>query len=150
MTFHYGDFGFGVRVEDVAGMIEADRLAPLPRRAEGLAGVVAFRGEMIPVLHLATYLGLDAPIRSGDGYAIVLSRGPERFGILVPDLPKLIPARELRAAEVTAEADSELDGLIESVFQAGEAPFHCLNYARIYDSIVPPAKAAEASPASRH
>jgi chemotaxis signal transduction protein len=148
VTFRYGDFGFGVRVEDVAGMIEADRLAPLPRSSDALAGVVAFRGDMIPVLHLASYLGLDAPLRAGDGYAVVLSRGAERFGILVPELPKLVPARELRAAEVTAEADGELDGLIESVFQAGEAPFHCLNYARIFDSIIPPAAAA-ASRASR-
>jgi chemotaxis signal transduction protein len=131
-------------------MIEADRLAPLPRHGDGLAGVVAFRGDMIPVLHLASYLGLEAPIPLGRGYAVVLSRGAERFGILVPDLPRLIPARELRAADVTPEADSELDGLIESVLQAGDAPFHCLNYGRIYDSIVPPATPTTASRASRY
>ena len=149
MTFRYGDFGFGVRVEEVAGRIEADRLAPLPRHAGGLAGVVAFRGEMIPVLHLASYLGLEAPVPPGAGYAIILSRGAERFAILVQDLPRLIPARELHPAEITAGADGELDGLIESVFQAGEAPFHCLDYGRILDSIVPPAKTAVASRAAR-
>lgn len=130
-------------------MIEADHLAPLPRRASGLAGVVAFRGEMVPVLHLASFLGLEAPPAEGAGYAIILTRGTERFGILVPDLPALVPARELRAAEITAEADGELDGLIESVFQAGEAPCHCLNYGRIFDSIVPPAKTAGASRTAR-
>jgi purine-binding chemotaxis protein CheW len=150
VTFRYGDFGFGVRVEEVAGMIEADRLAALPRHGAGLAGVVAFRGEMIPVLQLASFLGLEAPAPAGAGYAIVLSRGSERFGILVQDLPKLVPARDLRAAEITADADSELDGLIESVFQAGDTPCHCLNYGRILDSIVPPAKSALATRAARH
>jgi chemotaxis signal transduction protein len=150
VTFRYGDFGFGVRVEDVAGMIEADRLAPLPRHAEGLAGLVAFRGDMIPVLHLASYLGLEGPVPPGDGYAIILSRGAERFGILVHDLPRLVPARELRAAEVTVEMDGELDGLIDSVFQAADEPFHCLNYGRIFDAIIPPAATANGPRASRH
>jgi chemotaxis signal transduction protein len=139
VTFRYGDFDFGVRVEDVAGMIEADQLAPLPGQVDSLAGVVAFRGEMVPVLHLAAFLELDAPAGAGGGYAVVLARGAERFGILVPDLPKLVSANDLRAGEVTAEADNELDGLIECVYRAGERPLHCLNYARIYDSIVPPA-----------
>jgi chemotaxis signal transduction protein len=149
VTFRYGDFGFGVRVEDVAGMIEAERLAPLPRQTEALAGVVAFRGEMVPVLHLAPYLGLEAPEALGHGYAIVLGRGADRFAILVSDIPRLIPARDLRAGDVSREADAELDGLIESVFQAGDQPYHCLNYGRIFDSIVPPAGAAATPQAAR-
>lgn len=156
VTFRYADFDFGVRVEDVAGMIEADHLAPLPRHVDGLAGVVAFRGEMVPVLHLASFLELDAPPTAGGGYAVVLARGAERFGILVPDLPKLVSARDLRAGDVTAEADNGLDGLIECVYRAGDRPLHCLNYGRIYDSIVPPAasraeaRAASAMKETRH
>lgn len=146
VTFRYGDLGFGARVEDVAGLVEADRIAPLPHSAGGLAGVIAFRGDVVPVLHLGSYLGLETDSAPGRGYAIVLGRGPERFAILVPDLPRLVPARELRPAVVSTEADAELDGLIESVFQAGEVAYHCLNYGRILDSIVP---RATAEPAAR-
>ena len=150
MTFRYGDFGFGVRVEEVAGMVEADRLAPLPRQLEGLAGVIAFRGDVVPVIHLASYLGLDeGPPAPGHGYAIVLSRGTERFALLVYELPRLVAADQLRPAVVSSEADAELDGLIESVFQAKDAPYHCLDYERILDSIVPPAGAMTAPRAAR-
>ena len=150
LTFHLGDFGFGVRVEEVGGLVDAERIAPLPRQADGLAGVVAFRGEMVPVIHLSTYLGLDAGPARGLGYAIVLGRGNERFGLLVPELPKLVAARDLRAGEISTEADSELDGLIQSVFQAGDVPYHCLNYWRMLDSIVPPRAVPAAGRAARH
>lgn len=149
MTFRYGDFGFGVRVEEVAGMVEADHMAPLPRQHEGLAGVIAFRGDMVPVLHLASYLGLEAPLEPARGYVIVLGRGVERFGLLVYELPKLVAADQLRPAVVSTEADAELDGLIESVFQAKDAPYHCLDYERILDSIVPPSTATNAARAAR-
>lgn len=149
VTFRYGDFGFGVRVEEVAGMVEADRMAPLPLRREGLAGLIAFRGDMVPVIHLASYLGLEAPPESVHGYAIVLGRGAERFGLLVYELPRLVAADQLRPAVVSTEADAELDGLIKSVFQAKDAPYHCLDYERILDSIVPPAAATNAARAAR-
>jgi chemotaxis signal transduction protein len=149
VTFRYGEFGFGVRVEEVAGLVEADRLAPLPRQCDGLAGVIAFRGEMVPVLHLASYLGLETPPAAGRGYAVVLGRGAERFGILVHELPRLIPAGELRPAVVSTEANAELDGLIVSVFQAKDVPYHCLDYERILDSIIPPAGAGAAPRAGR-
>jgi chemotaxis signal transduction protein len=149
VTFRYGDFGFGVRVEEVAGMVEADRLAPLPRQREGLAGVIAFRGDMVPVIHLASYLGLEAPAEPCHGYVIVVGRGTERFGLLVYELPRLVAAGQLRPAVVSSEADAELDGLIESVFQAKDAPYHCLDYERILDTIVPPAAASSASRAAR-
>ena len=130
-------------------MVEADRMAALPRQCEGLAGVIAFRGDVVPVIHLAAYLGLEAPSAPGRGYAIVLGRGTERFGLLVDELPRLVAADQLRAAVVSSEADAELDGLIESVFQAKDAPYHCLDYERIFDSIVPPAGATAAPRAAR-
>ncbi len=149
VTFRLGEFGFGVRVEEVGGLVDAERLAPLPRSGRGLAGVVAFRGEMVPVLQLAEYLGLETDTPSGAGYAIVLGRGHDRFGLLVPEMPRLIHAGELRAGEVSEEADGELDGLIESVFQAGDGPYHCLNYWKMFDSIVPPRAAAPAGRGAR-
>jgi chemotaxis signal transduction protein len=150
LTFRLGEFGFGVRVEEVGGLVDAERVAPLPHQGDGLAGVVAFRGDMVPVIHLSTYLGLEAGPAPGSGYALVLGRGSERFGLLVPELPRLVAGRDLRAGEVSSEADNELDGLIECVFQAGEVPYHCLNYWRMFDSIVPPRAASAPGRAARH
>ena len=147
LTFRLGDFLFGARVEEASGLIDAERLAPLPGQGGTLAGVAAFRGEMVPVIDLAAFLGIEIPSVAGRGYALVLSRGGDRFGVLIPELPRLVPARDLREAAI-ATGDAELGELIESVFQTDSGQFHCLNYWRIFESIIPPAGSAGSSHAS--
>jgi chemotaxis signal transduction protein len=144
IVFPVGDVYFGARVEEVAGLIDADRLAPLPRQSVPLAGVVAFRGAMVPALDLCTYLDVEPPVPDGPRYAIVIARGAERFAILVPALPRLISARELKEAEVSI-GDSDLGSLIESVYVAGEDHVHCLSYWSIFDSVMPLAGASRAA-----
>lgn len=135
IVFPVGDVYFGARVEEVAGLIDADRLAPLPRQHSALAGIVAFRGAMIPALDLCVVLDFEQPAPHVPRYAIVLARGAERFALLVPALPRLIPARELKEAE---RGDTEVGSMIETVYWAGETEVHCLDYWKIFESIVSP------------
>ncbi len=143
LTFHLGDFCFAVRVEEAGGILDAERLAQLPGRGDPLAGVAVFRGEMVPVVDLAAYLGIEAPAPA-HRFALVLARGVDRFGILVPEIPRLVPGRELREAPVTP-GDAELGELFESVLETDCDQFHCLNYWRIFESIVPSIGAARSS-----
>jgi chemotaxis signal transduction protein len=137
LVFKIGDVAFGVHIDDVAGLVEAERLSPLPMQREPLAGIVAFRGEMVPAFDLASYLGLRvAPSTAGGRFALVLARGGDRFGVVVPRLPRLVPETELREAGGAA-ADPELAALIEVILEAGDDRVHCLNYWSIIDSIMP-------------
>jgi chemotaxis signal transduction protein len=138
LTFHLGDYCFAVRVEEAGGVLDADRLAQLPGVCDPVAGVAAFRGEMVPVVNLAQYLGLETASMPSHGYALVLTRGMDRFGLLVPEIPKLIPGRELREVP-NPNTDSELGDLLESVLENDQDQFHCLNYWRIFETIIPPA-----------
>ena len=137
IVFPVGDVYFGACVEEVAGLIDADRLAPLPRQHAALAGVVAFRGGMIPALDLCTVLDFEPASPHAPRYGIVLARGAERFALLVPALPRLIPARELKEVEIEG-GDTELGSLLETVYRAGETEVHCLDYWKIFESIVSP------------
>lgn len=148
LTFRLGEYGFAVRVEEAGGLIDAERLVPLPGQSGPLAGVVAFRGEMVPVIDLAAYLGIEAPVSRGQRYALVLARGMDRFGILIPDLPRLVPGRELREAAHSTGDQEELGELFESLLETDTEQFHGLNYWRIFESIIPPAGAAASSRAS--
>jgi chemotaxis signal transduction protein len=141
LTFRLGDYCFAVRVEEAGGVLDADRLAQLPGVCDPVAGVAAFRGEMVPVVNLAQYLGIESPLLPGRGYALVLSRGPDRFALLVPEIPKLVPGRDLREAP-RGDADSELGDLLESMLESDQDQFHCLNYWRIFETIIPPAGAS--------
>ena len=147
LTFRLGDYCFAVRVEEAGGVLDADRLAQLPGVCDPVAGVAAFRGEMVPVVNLAQYLGIESPLLQGRGYALVLSRGPDRFALLVPEIPKLVPGRDLREAP-RGGADSELGDLLESMLESDQDQFHCLNYWRIFETIIPPAGASAGRNAS--
>src|SRR4051812_6897096 len=140
LTFRLGDYCFAVRVEEAGGVLDAERLAQLPGVCDPVAGVAAFRGEMVPVVNLAQYLGIESTPSSGSGYALVLTRGMDRFALLVPEIPKLIPGKDLREAPAT-NTDSELGDLFESVLENDQDQFHCLNYWRIFETIIPPAGA---------
>lgn len=136
LAYCVGGIWFGARVEEVAGLMQADRPAPLPRQRDPLTGVIAFRGTMVPTFEIASYLGLDPSRSTPSSYALVLTRGSDRFGVMIPEIPHLIPARELREAELSG-VDPELAAMIQSVFESGELRIHCLNYWSIIDSIMP-------------
>ena len=137
LTFRLGDYSFAVRVEEAGGILDAERLAQLPSVAEPVAGVAAFRGEMVPVVDLAAYLGIEKSIPAGHQYVLVLYRGADRFALLIPEIPRLVPGRELRETPVPTAPDPELGELFESVLESDQDQFHCLNYWRIFESLIP-------------
>ena len=138
LVFPIGEILFGAPVEEVLGLIEASHVTPLPRQSGPAAGVLAFRGSMIPAFDLDAYLGV-APIHPGaPRYGLVLARGSERFALLIPALPRLVRGKELKEAEIGI-ADSELGALVGSVYTCGSDRVHCLQYWSIYDAVMPPA-----------
>lgn len=136
LVFPIGELWFGARVEEVAGLVEAERLVPLPGQRDPIAGVLAFRGSMVPTLDLVSFLDAGPVPRGTARYALVMTRGADRFGILVPALPRLVPARELKEAEL-ATPDSDVGSLIDSLYEAGGRLIHCLNYGSVIDTTMP-------------
>jgi chemotaxis signal transduction protein len=148
LAFRVGGFWFSACVEDVAGLLEATRLSPFPRLKEPLAGVLAFRGVMVPAFDLEAFLGIARMSPSAPRYAMVLSRGTDRFGVVVPEIPRLVSARSLKEAEVSAP-DPELAALIETVYESDGETFYCLNYWTIIDSILPTSSGPSRAAAGR-
>jgi chemotaxis signal transduction protein len=135
LVFPVGEILLGAPVEEVSGLIEGEHITPIPRQSGAAAGVLAFRGSMIPALDLCAYL--DVPMSENPKYGIVLMRGVERFALLVPSLPRLVPGRDLKPAQ--HDADPELADFVTSIYRAGSDQIHCLRYWSILDSVIPPA-----------
>lgn len=128
-------------MEEVAGLVEAERLVSLPGQREPLEGVVAFRGDVVPTIDLPALLGIEPARGSTDRLcAVILARGPEKFGMLLPTIPALVPASELRQAD-SAAADPRLQSITESLYEAGGHRVHCLEYWPLLDAVLPPAEA---------
>lgn len=49
---------YALLVRDIQGLAKIERMTPLPSAAEGFAGLVAWRGEVVPVFDLGALLGL--------------------------------------------------------------------------------------------
>ena len=139
LAFPIGEILFGAMVEDVIGLIEAEHVTALPRQSGATAGVLAFRGSMIPALDLSVFLDVPPVAHDAPRYGIVLARAADRFALLIPTLPRLVPGRELKEADVSIP-ESELGALVGSVYDAGKEQIHCLRYWSIYDTVMPPAQ----------
>ena len=132
LAFRIGDVDFGARVEEVAGLVEADRLAPLPGGREPVAGLVAFRGAIVVAIDLASYLG-EPSLAASPRWALILARGVDRFALVIPSLPRLIPGSSLPAPERPDDSDTEANALVESIYRHEGAPIHCLRYWSAFD-----------------
>lgn len=140
ITFTVGDARYAAPVEEVAGLLDADRISPLPGRNGPMAGVVAFRGGVVPVLDLAAALHVEESSASG-AYVIVLERGTDRFALLVHGMPRLVLARDAQHRELKPpDPDADGDGpAVIAVYEIAGREVLGLDYWSLMDSIAPPA-----------
>ena len=105
-----------------------------------MAGVVAFRGGVVPVLDLAAALNVEES-SAGGAYAIVLERGTDRFALLVRGMPRLVLSRDAQHREVL-EPDADAEGdrpAVVAVYEIAGQEVLGLDYWSLMDSIAPPA-----------
>jgi len=140
ITFNVGDARYAAPVEEVAGLLDADRISPLPGRNGPMAGVVAFRGGVVPVLDLAAALDVQES-NGAAAYVIVLERGTDRFSLLVRGMPRLVLSRDAQHRDqVAPDPDSEGDGpAVIAVYEIAGREVLGLDYWSLMDSIAPPA-----------
>ena len=140
ITFNVGNASYAAPVEVVAGLLDADRISALPGRTGPMAGVVAFRSGVVPVLDLAAALNVEESSAAG-AYVIVLERGTDRFALLVRGMPRLVLSRDAQHRELEApELDSEDDGpAVLAVYEIAGREVLGLDYWCLMDSIAPPA-----------
>ncbi len=140
ITFTVGETHYAAPVEEVAGLLNADRLSALPGRNGPMAGVVAFRGGVVPVLDLGAALHVEES-NAVDAYAIVLERGTDRFALLVRGMPRLVLSRDAQHREHAApDPNAEQDGpIVLAVYEIAGREVLGLDYWSLMDSIAPPA-----------
>ncbi|MEK7316783.1 MAG: chemotaxis protein CheW [Candidatus Eisenbacteria bacterium] len=140
ITFTVGETHYAAPVEEVAGLLNADRLSALPGRNGPMAGVVAFRGGVVPVLDLGAALHAGES-NAVDAYAIVLERGTDRFALLVRGMPRLVLSRDAQHRDQAApDPEAEPDRpIVLAVYEIAGREVLGLDYWSLMDSIAPPA-----------
>ena len=83
LTFLCCDQMFGINIHQVIQIIRIPSITPLPDSSPYMKGVVALRGEMVPVIDLRIRLGREAVIDSSRNCIIVISAQERSVGIIV-------------------------------------------------------------------
>ena len=104
LTFIIGDKTFGINIEPVKEIIEYERLTRIPMTPGYIRGVVNLRGNVVPIIDLATRLDLDGRELSKRTCLIILQLVEEDetmdIGILVDSVSEVLdlPAADIEPA----------------------------------------------------
>jgi purine-binding chemotaxis protein CheW len=90
LTFETGEEGFGLETYRVREVVPFSPLRPLPLVGAECAGVVALRGQVVPVLSLRALLGLPEVAEPKNTWFIVLSHGEHPFILWIDALREVL------------------------------------------------------------
>lgn len=107
---------FGINVFRVREVGMAPLITRTPNMPRGVEGLVTLRGNVIPVLSLSTFLGLERPPAGREGAMMVAEFSCRTLGFLVHQVDRIIRVdwTRVKASETGMSADR---GLITSVIE---------------------------------
>lgn len=106
-----GDWVFGVDADRVVQVVpHQGRLTALPRAGHGLAGVLPFRGQAVPVVDLRLWHRPDSAAAPTPPLVAVLSNGTHWVGLAIDEARGLrrVPAERIQRLHHDAGEDNEL------------------------------------------
>lgn len=138
LTFHLGEFLFGIDLDLVGEVLNLDELRPVPGAPAGLLGLANFHGQIISIVELRNRFALLPFENDADGEMIVAKVGDRYTGFAVDSvagpvkvsdadfepLPKAISARYQRLVEGVFKLPNQLLLVlnVESASALGERP----------------------------
>ncbi|MFZ1404781.1 MAG: chemotaxis protein CheW, partial [Anaerolineae bacterium] len=81
VVFEVGQRAYALRVEQVIEVLRMVAIAPLPDTPPWLAGMLNFRGQVIPVMDLRTRLGAPRPQPDLNTPIMVVTTGERMAGL---------------------------------------------------------------------
>lgn len=106
VTFTLAGIRYAFEVREVVEVTGAVPVAPVPRTADRVVGVTAWRGKTIPVLDPRPRLKREA--RKPDVMSRILVVGrPSPFGVLIDDPGRVLRATDVHAVETHGPASGD-------------------------------------------
>ena len=92
VTFSLADRDYSLDIMHVKEIVKADRFTFVPNTLPFVRGVYNLRGEIIPILDLRIFFGIDVSDRSGKKLEniIILSVEDQKFGVIVDKIDKVV------------------------------------------------------------
>jgi purine-binding chemotaxis protein CheW len=92
VTFSLADRDYSLDIMHVKEIVKADRFTFVPNTLPFVRGVYNLRGEIIPILDLRIFFGIDVSDRNGKKLEniIILSVDDQKFGVIVDKIDKVV------------------------------------------------------------
>ncbi len=104
---------YAVSVMRVREVIDAPELTPVPRAPSCVEGIVNLRGSVVPVVHLARRLGVEA---TGSARCIVFVEWEnEVVGLLVDEVVAVIPLGDFQTEGLRSGPGSVADEYVSAI-----------------------------------
>ena len=125
------DARYAVRVGEIAAIVRTPRVACVPSRSTALRGVIALRGELLPVFDLAELVGHRAEPEIGR-WSLLAGQG-ERAALAFHHLDRF--ERVASTALSRPEAKSAGSGFSEDVVRLGRDVLPIINLSQVLVSL---------------
>ena len=92
VTFSLGDKDYSLDIMHVKEIVKADRFTFVPNTMAFVRGVYNLRGEIIPILDLRLFFGVEIPPKHGKKLEniIILAVDDQKFGVIVDKIDKVV------------------------------------------------------------
>lgn len=133
-TFRVGADCFALDADHVTEVIREGHVARVPLAPEGLLGLVHLRGRIVPIVDLASRLGVSRV--GGPGTHLIVEVQGDHYGLLVDEILDVIdiPVDRIEHPTDAAVAHEAVVG----VFAAADRLVHLLDPERMIQSLVRP------------
>lgn len=142
--FLVGGHCFAVPSSQVAEVLHAGSITPVPLAADAIAGLIHLRGQIVPVIDMRRRLGIGAPLPSGGGL-LVVRLGDDLYALRVDEV---LDVEQIPTDRIEPPSGSLVDLATDprsGVFAGDEQLVHLLDPQRIVNALLRP----RSSPAAR-
>jgi chemotaxis signal transduction protein len=107
VTYTVRERWLGTHVDHVEEIVSEPRIHPMPDSPPHLVGLLALRGELLPVIDLGPAIGLEPTPRPD--VVVLLSVADRRFGLAVDDIGQIV---DVAASDVHLTGEREAGGVL--------------------------------------
>lgn len=120
VTFHVHDMRIGVDIKSVVEVLALTPISRIPAAPEFLAGVIHWRGHIVPVLSLRKRLGLPPDSFDAHSRIVLTTVGNEIVGMIVDRTNAIVKTAALDVQSPARAMAGALADFFQGVVRIGE------------------------------
>jgi purine-binding chemotaxis protein CheW len=134
VCFHLHEQEYGVTIASVKETLALRPIVRMFLTPDWLAGIMNLRGDVVPVIDLARFLGMPATIAGDDGRIVVVRHKTLTSGVLVDRMAEVRMVPRDRVSPPPATIPAEIASLMRGIATIDGGAVRILDVVALFDS----------------